>query len=139
RAPRAGERPAEWVAYTLPAIGARYVQHPGCNKYAFRLGETRRERAGVVIAPPRLPYPKWPRGVPPAPKYTPITERRRRCAASGEWGACCPWWLCSRPRPGGGCRASVTIGRQAQLWGCRPARQRRRWSASTIPARSPEH
>jgi hypothetical protein len=78
RAPRAGERPADWLADALVAIGARYAQHPGCHKYAFRLGETRRDRAAVVIAPPRLPYPKWPQGVPPAPVCTSMTGSRRR-------------------------------------------------------------
>ncbi len=47
-----------WLSAALAAAGARRVQHPGCHRYAFRLGRTRREREAVLIAPPAHPYPR---------------------------------------------------------------------------------
>jgi hypothetical protein len=57
-APRAGQKPSAWLAEALAASGARRLRHPGCIRYAFRLGETRRERAAVEVALPAGPYPK---------------------------------------------------------------------------------
>lgn len=54
---RAGEKPAEWLGGALPAAGGRTVRHPGCIKYAFRVGD-RGQRRRVLIAPDQLPYPK---------------------------------------------------------------------------------
>jgi hypothetical protein len=58
RPPRAGEQPAEWLAAALDGIGATRIRHPGCHRYAFTLGTTRRARAAVRVAPAVLPYPK---------------------------------------------------------------------------------
>jgi len=65
RPPHAGEPPAAWLKQALADVG-RTVRHPGCHKYAFRLGVTRRDRARVVIVPRSRPYPKWPGGIPPS-------------------------------------------------------------------------
>lgn len=55
----AGEDPARWVAEVLPAIGARWVRHPGCLRYLLPAGRTRSERSKAVFGMPSLPYPKW--------------------------------------------------------------------------------
>jgi hypothetical protein len=59
RAPRADESPVAWLAEALQDIGARRVRHKGNHRYAFRLGTTKRERQGVVVALPRQRYPKY--------------------------------------------------------------------------------
>jgi len=56
--PRACQDRSAWLAAALAAAGARRMRHPGCIRYAFRLGETRRQRAAVAIALPAGPYPK---------------------------------------------------------------------------------
>jgi hypothetical protein len=58
RAPRAGENPAAWLHEVLDDTGARRVRHKGCLRYGFTIGETRRQRLAVEIAPARLGYPK---------------------------------------------------------------------------------
>jgi hypothetical protein len=55
---RAGEPPAAWLDRALADTGARKIRHPGCHRYCFRLGATRRARSAVTIALPRTPYPK---------------------------------------------------------------------------------
>ena len=57
RAPRAGERPADWMASALADVGRR-VRHPGKHRYACALGSTRRDRQAVTIDPRPRPYPK---------------------------------------------------------------------------------
>lgn len=58
RPPRAGEPPKAWLAQALEDAGARKVRHPGCHRYAFTLGTTRRERRSVEVALPSGTYPK---------------------------------------------------------------------------------
>lgn len=55
---RAGQSPADWLALALADTGARRLRHPGCHRYAFRLGTSRRARAAVQVAPRPAPYPK---------------------------------------------------------------------------------
>ena len=57
RSPRAGERPASWLAAALDDIGARRIRHPGNHRYAFPCGQ-RAQRAKVSVAPPPRAYPK---------------------------------------------------------------------------------
>lgn len=56
--PRAGQRPAEWLAAALDAVGARRIRHAGCHRYAFPLGAGRRARDRIRIGPVGRPYPK---------------------------------------------------------------------------------
>lgn len=56
---RAGEQPASWLAGALDDVGAVRVRHRGNHRYAWPVGG-RRERARVLIAGERLPYPKQP-------------------------------------------------------------------------------
>lgn len=62
RPPRTGERPADWLARALTDTGARRLRHPGCHRYAFRLGTTRQARAAVQVTPRPRPYPKAAHG-----------------------------------------------------------------------------
>ena len=55
---RTGQKPAAWLAEALRAVGGRTFRHPGCIRYAFRLGTTRAQRRGVYIDPAAEPYPK---------------------------------------------------------------------------------
>jgi hypothetical protein len=55
--PRAGQRPAEWLAQALEDTGAVPLRHGGQYRYAWRLGN-RAERRQVEIAIPAQPYPK---------------------------------------------------------------------------------
>ncbi|HET9893758.1 MAG TPA: hypothetical protein VFQ44_02380 [Streptosporangiaceae bacterium] len=55
--PRTGQRPAAWLSEALAEVG-RSFRHPGNHRYVFTIGETRRQRASVVVALPSLPYPK---------------------------------------------------------------------------------
>jgi hypothetical protein len=57
RPPRAGEDPARWLTAALADVHSWKIRHPGCHRYAFRLG-TRRQRADVAIAPRPASYPK---------------------------------------------------------------------------------
>jgi len=58
RPPRAGERPADWLATALDQARARKFVHPGKHRYAFAAGTTRRARQAVTINPRPRPYPK---------------------------------------------------------------------------------
>lgn len=58
RPPRAGERPADWLAIALDQARARRFQHPGKHRYAFAGGVTREARQAVTIEPRARPYPK---------------------------------------------------------------------------------
>lgn len=53
------EDPTRWLAEVLPAIGARWVRHPGNLRYLLPAGRTRSERSKAVFGMPSLPYPKW--------------------------------------------------------------------------------
>jgi hypothetical protein len=57
---RAGEKPAAWLNEALADAGARNWRHPGKHRYAVALGETRAQRAAVVIVGGRdhRSYPK---------------------------------------------------------------------------------
>ena len=55
--PRAGQRPAAWLAQALDDIGAGPLIHGGQYRYAWAIGN-RAERRGVRIALPAQPYPK---------------------------------------------------------------------------------
>jgi hypothetical protein len=57
RPPRAGEKPAAWLAAALDDVHARKLRHPGNHRYLFRLG-TRTQRTRTVITLRPLPYPK---------------------------------------------------------------------------------
>jgi hypothetical protein len=54
----AGQKPAAWLAEALRAAGGRTFRHPGCIRYAFRLGTTRAQRRSVYVDPAPEPYPK---------------------------------------------------------------------------------
>ncbi len=56
-APRAGQRPGDWLAAALGEIGARRIRHPGIHRYAFTTGP-RWARAMVRVEPRPRPYPK---------------------------------------------------------------------------------
>ena len=55
--PRAGQRPAAWLAQALDDIGAVPLIHGGQYRYAWAIGN-RAERREVRIALPAQPYPK---------------------------------------------------------------------------------
>ena len=55
--PRRGSPPSEWLPRALDAAGVRRLRHPGNHRYLFRLGD-RTSKRSVVIALPKLPYPK---------------------------------------------------------------------------------
>lgn len=57
RAPRAGQRPGDWLAIALDDVGARRIRHPGNHRYAFTVGP-RPDRARATVAPRPRPYPK---------------------------------------------------------------------------------
>lgn len=57
---RAYMDPARWLADALDTVGYRRLSHPGCHRYAFRLGETARQRRRVEIAGKARTYPKSP-------------------------------------------------------------------------------
>ena len=54
---RPGQRPAEWLAHALDAVGAVTVRHGGNYRYAWAIGDRRqRRRTRIALAP--QPYPK---------------------------------------------------------------------------------
>lgn len=58
RPPRAGERPADWLARALEDAGVRRLAHPGNHRYAWPVGRNCSQRAAVVIELRPQPYPK---------------------------------------------------------------------------------
>ncbi|WP_051718132.1 hypothetical protein [Streptomyces megasporus] len=58
RARARGQSPRVWLAQALNEVGATRRRHPGCYRYALRIGRTRAERTAVRIALASLPYPK---------------------------------------------------------------------------------
>lgn len=58
RAPRAGQRGAQWLAQALESVGATRLRHRGNHRYAWALGTTRTQRQGVRLALGPQPYPK---------------------------------------------------------------------------------
>ncbi|MDA8287225.1 MAG: hypothetical protein M0014_02035 [Actinomycetota bacterium] len=57
---RAGETPRAWLSTALEDLRIIRLRHPGCHRYAFALGMTRRERRQVLCAMPGLSFPKRP-------------------------------------------------------------------------------
>jgi len=54
---RAGQRPADWLAESLRAIGATQLRHRGNWRYCFKVG-TAAQRRRTLLAMPAGPYPK---------------------------------------------------------------------------------
>lgn len=58
----AADDPAEWLARALRAVQARYIQHRGCWRYAWRLGANARERRAVEVGMAARKFPTWDAG-----------------------------------------------------------------------------
>ncbi len=56
--PRAGQRPAAWLAQALDEVGAVVMAHAGDFRYVWTIGTPAQRRRTPIIAAADLPYPK---------------------------------------------------------------------------------
>ena len=123
-APRAGERPGDWLAAALDDVGARRIRHPGNHRYAFTVG-ARADRARVMVAPRPRAYPKASLGQ--LAMFTPTDQAGRDSGVILRAGGSD---LRATPQPGTRLRAP----RAAQLPACSEGRPSR--PACTTPGGS---